>query len=209
MNQIIVFALVLCLFPVKSYSEEKVNHSIDGTRSDFYVGFDIFTGDSDRKLKINTTPYKDGHDQTGYRLLAGKIFKQGFRLEAYYANENLDMKGDPFLSLFEKEIISIGANVIKAFDVDRIFQPYFVLGFVSSRTQLSDPDFDFSSSSLRAAGFKLGAGLYFQVKKNTEFKLGAALQKRSWQDIEPEGSDTLITVDDEGVTIYAGVNVHF
>ena len=209
MNKIVVFALLISLFSVKSYSEGGSRHAINETSFDFYIGLDAFTGDSYRKVKINGAPYKDEYDQAGFRLLVGKILKQGFRLEAYYASEDFDVKDESLLSVFDKEIMSVGVSLIKTFDADRIFQPYFLAGFIGSRTRLTDPSFDFSSNSLNGAGFKLGAGMYFQVLENTEFKLGAAFQRRSWQDLEPEGSSTLITLDDEGVTLYMGANVHF
>jgi len=209
MYKIIVVALLVSLFSVKSYSEGGDNHAIDETSSDFYFGVDVFTGDSDRKVKINDTPYKDEYGQEGYRFLVGKILKQGFRLEVYYASEVFDVQGGSLLSEFEKEIMSLGVNLIKTFDVERIFQPYFLAGFIGSRTRLADPNFDFSSNSLEASGFKLGAGMYLQIMESTEFKLGAAFQRRSWQDIVPEGRNTLITLDDEGITLYIGANVHF
>lgn len=210
MKKLVVGLLSLGLFttPVLAEIESQTAPEAPQTKkSRFYVGVDLFQGDSEFELTSTgdlVGKLEKEFDQDGLRVKLGAELEDNWRVQGYFKREDTDA--------FDNDIYGIGVDVIKSFQVTNRFYPFIQAGVSFDWVELEkSPYAYYTEDSLNATALKLGIGARFDVTDSVELMAGYDWQYRKWQDIEVYQYPFIYTIEQEDTskTLYLGFNVNF
>jgi len=183
-------------------------------KSDFYFGLDVFSGKTAYERThsgFNAASQVDidkDYDQDGFRLKFGAVLNDGWRVQGYLQGEDLEN--------FDNNVIGIGVDVIKGFEVTPKFQPFLLGGIGVHTTELEDKNgVIYDDDYVSAFSLKLGLGAMYQFNETFELVGGFDWQFRSWSDMDAitinNGQVEAYTIEQEDIskTVYLGINIHF
>lgn len=172
---------------------------------DVYVGIDYGFVSNETEKDIGSTSFKGDND---YKDLK---FKVGYGTDG-------DFKGQVSLSFISfdeavfdgenSDLIEIGFDVIKEFEVTKEFYPFLKAGVGYGFMDVEG----YTEDSIYEVYFNVGAGVSYKATDNLYLIGGVDYVGRKWQDIEVQtgwyATETISTTD-SGFKPYIGLNYKF
>ncbi len=204
---ITVFIFIFCLGLGDLFAQEE--------KSELYLGLDIFSGttDYDRDysgfVPAGVQNVSEDLDQDGFRLKFGAELENNWRIQGYFQAEDLEQ--------FDNNVLGIGVDIIKGFELAPKFQLFVLGGMGIHWTELEDKDgVIYDEDYISAVSLKIGTGLMYRFTQTFEVVGGFDLQYRSWAEmdaieINSSGLSAAYTLEQEDIskTFYLGMNIHF
>jgi len=139
-------------------------------------------------------------------LLQGGQFKAGYGDIRSYAVEfdlGFGRYDKNVFSEADTDYIYFDVSLIKAFDPDIGFYPFFKLGFGTGEMEVSRT----VTNSLSSGSFFAGAGIYLPAAYGFDLELSAIYRGKSWEGLDMIG--TQVKSSSSVIEPYLGVNYRF
>ncbi|OCL97171.1 outer membrane beta-barrel protein [Arcobacter porcinus] len=180
--------------------------------SKWYAGIEVGSASNTTELDKNGSKTDTDNNYKDFKFVIGKGTGNDWYTQLYLSSITYDKK--PWFSDDDKAT-EIGLEVMKQFKVHEKVYPFikFGVGFTSMDT---DPNQNFSESSILAVSATIGAGVDFKATENISILAGLDYNRKSWQDVEVRyNSGTWLSktetwkTSDSATRFYFGANYRF
>ncbi len=172
----------------------------------FYTGLDLISSANTFTVSAaiyNYTVATDiDDDSQGFKLKFGVQGSEGWRIQGYLLKETYDT---PVFDATNDELVEIGVDVIKGFEITPEFSPFVQIGLGVGAMDVNAQYY--TDDSISAVSFKLGAGVMYDITKEIELIAGVDFQQRRWQDIVY--NSVTVEIEEASTKAYVGLNYHF
>lgn len=208
MKRIFTYVFFLSIISLDVFAQEVIKNESDNSK--VFVGVDYFTGESTlstENSEVAPRSYDTDLDQTGIRFKLGVQGDNNIRYQGFIKIEELD-------EVFDETLYGFGADALFTYSKASKLNPFFLVGFSSGFTELSDESVEYTEEMLNALALKIGVGALVKLDKRIELQVGYDYQYRMWEEIKyKEKDDELynneIDMKDTSQSFYAGINFFF
>ncbi len=199
-----LLALTGALYAQEVEEMEPMEEISSSEKSGLYFGVDLFNADLSYTFQNTSFNTSIDHDtkSKGFRLKMGTRAEDNWRVQGHLSVENID---DNIFSLTgnDGDLVELGADVIKAFELSDSFSLY-ILGGVSYGSMSVK---GYNEDTINNLGLKLGTGVLFAINETLELTAGIDFKYRAWTDVQLLGQT--IETSDSSSYPYLGINIHF
>ncbi|OHE17109.1 MAG: hypothetical protein A2540_01580 [Sulfurimonas sp. RIFOXYD2_FULL_37_8] len=169
-----------------------------------YVGVEYGMASNETEVDDGSASYKGDNDYKDFKFKVGYGEDGGFKGQIGLSFISFDE------TVFDDEnsdLIEVGFDVIKEFEVTKNFYPFVKIGFGVGSMSVDG----YEDSSIYEVSFNVGAGISFKATDNLYLIGGVDYVGRKWQDIEVAGYyvPSTITTTESGFKPYVGLNYKF
>lgn len=171
--------------------------------ADTYIGVDYGVVSNTDKGSNGWSGEQD-NPYTDLKIKIGSGEDGGWKAQASLSFITMDKIIFPATT--SKDLIELGFDVIKEFEITKSVYPFIKAGLGYGSMSLNNSSV-YNKDSINEVSFNAGAGLAYKVIDSISVMVGVDYIGRRWQDIQTATS-TLETTG-SGTKIYGGVNYNF
>lgn len=180
----------------------------DAAMADMFVGVEYGMAINETTIEDDYDSFKGDNDYNDIKFKFGAGSDGGFKGQVTLSLISFDE------TVFDDEnsdLIEIGMDVIKEFEVTKNFYPFLKIGMGVGSMDVEG----YEDSSILEVSFNVGAGVSYKAIENLYILGGVDYIGRKWQDIEYKtcsryfcSTNTIVTTD-SGFKPYIGLNYKF
>lgn len=170
--------------------------------ADVYIGAEFGSVSYEDEAENGNITVTQDNDYNEITIKVGSEGADGWSVEGSLSKISFDKV------IFDNEndeLIEIGMDAIKEFDMDSNLSPFVKFGAGFGWMDIEGYDDD----TIKSFSFNIGAGLSYKITDNFAVQGGLDFVGRAWQDIEVANTGQEISTTGTGVKAYAGVNYYF
>lgn len=169
-----------------------------------YVGVEYGIGSNETEIDYGSGSFKADNDYNDLKFKLGAGEDGGFKGQVTLSFISFD---EAIFDGENSDLIEIGFDVIKEFEVTSSFYPFLKAGVGYGFMDVEG----YEDSSIYEMSFNVGAGVSYKAVDNLYLIGGIDYIGRKWQDIEVYGGwvPTTISTTESGFKPYIGLNYKF